>query len=154
MPQLVQLPTYTSGGLTTSVTAYTSGDQLGTEQTLTIGNLVAPGQSCYLKGALLVDMAAVLGATDVFIFSSATTPAADNAANSWSDADMAKILGVLNLTQVNASALNKTVTWSGSVPIALGGASTIMIDLVTRTGNAIFAAATDITLKLWVEIEP
>ena len=149
MPQTVPLPLYTSAGLTTSVTAYTSGDQLGTEQTLSPGRL-ANGQ-LYLTGALLIDRAAVLGATDVYIYSAATTPATDNNAASWSDGDAANTLAVLNLTQVNSSALNKTVTWYGRMPFTYTGTQ-LFVDLVTRTGNSFFTAVGDITLQLWVEI--
>src|SRR5437667_264578 len=78
-----------SAGLTTATTAYTSGDQLGTE--ITVGTMAAANAGYGAIVAIeLVDYSAILGAVDVFVFGDTTTPAADNAAAAWSDADSLK----------------------------------------------------------------
>lgn len=138
-----------SAGLTTSITTYTSGDQLGTEITVATGG----GASCYavITSLTLIDYNKVLGAVDALFFSAATTPAADNAANSWSDADMNKLIagGFVNLPAPTVSALN----YVASVPnLWIQGrcdaSANFYLDLITRSANAVFAAAGDIHIKV------
>ena len=139
----------TSAGLTTSITTYTSGDQLGTEITVATGG----GASAYaaITSLTVVDYAKVLGAFDALFFNAATTPAADNAANSWSDADMNKLIagGFISFPAPTASALNGI----GSIPNLLcngrtDGSGNFYLDLVTRSANAVFGAAGDIHIKV------
>ena len=146
----VALSTVTSAGLTTSVTAYTSGDQVGTE--IDMGFAVPIKQVITIVGLVVVDAGNVLVDHDLYFFNAATTPAADNAAASWSDADMAKICTVVNLTADNASALNKTITWEGRKPFVLDSGNALKVNIVTRSGNSFFVAATDVTIRAFVEM--
>lgn len=145
-PFLVEV---TSASLTTSITTYTSGDQLGTEIT------VATGGGAQVYAAItclsLVDYSKVLGATDLLFFNAATTPASDNAANSWSDADMNKLIagGYVQMAAPTASANN----YIGSIPNLLiqgrtDSSGNFYLDLVTRSANAVFGAAGDIHVKV------
>lgn len=144
-----RIVTATSAGLTTATTAYIAGDQLGTE--LTFASIVRAGRGAVIQSATLVDKAKILGAVDLFLFSAATTPVADNAANSWSDADMANCLGVLHFTDAVTSALN-IVVLATNAPIVLkpGAGTSIFGNLVTRTGHTFFGAATDLIVNLGV----
>lgn len=141
--------TATSAGLTTSATAYTAGDQLGTE--LTLASILRTGRGAVIQSGVLIDKAKIVGAVDLFLFSAATTPASDNAANSWSDADMANLLGVLHFTDVIQSANNYAVL-ATNAPVVLkpGSGTSIFADLVTRTGHTFFGATTDLIVNLGV----
>lgn len=139
----------TSAGLTTSVTAYVAGDQLGTE--LTFSGITRTGKGVVVQSAVLLDKANIIGAVDLLLFSAATTPAADNAANAWSDADWANLLGVIHFTDVVSSANNRAGLAS-NCPVALkpGSGTSIFGDLVTRTGHTFFGATTDLIVALEV----
>jgi hypothetical protein len=141
--------TATSAGLTTASTSYTAGDQLGTE--LTLSSILRAAKGCTIQSAVLIDKAKVVGAVDLFLFSAATTPASDNAANSWSDADMANLIGVVHFTDVMQSA-NNVVVPGTNLPIVLkpGSGTSIFGDLVTRTGHGVFGATTDLIVALGV----
>ena len=138
-----------AAGLTTSITTYTSGDQLGTEITVATGG----GAQAYavITSLTLVDFAKVIGALDFFFFNAATTPASDNAANSWSDADMNKLIagGFISMAAPTASANN----FMGSIPNLWANGRTdasgnFYLDLVTRSANAVFGAATDLKVRV------
>lgn len=139
----------TSAGLTTASTAYVTGDQLGTE--LTFASIVRSGKGSVIQSATLIDKAKIVGAVDLFLFSAATTPAADNAANAWSDGDMANLLGVLHFTDVVSSANNIAVL-ATNAPIVLkpGSGTSIFGNLVTRSGHTFFGATTDLIVALGV----
>lgn len=140
----------TSAGLTTSITAYTSADQLGTE--ITCSPSGAGNNSFVVVTAMaIVDYAKVTGAVDARLFYNSTTPAADNAAASWSDADENKLVpgGQISFPAPTVDANNSTVAipnlWIG--PFQLTGVS-FYLDLITRSANAVFAAAGDLHVKL------
>lgn len=139
----------TSGSLTTSVTAYTSGDVLGSELSFT--SIVRTGRGGVIQSAVLSDAAKVIGAVDLFLFSAASTPAADNAANSWSDANRLLWLGTIHFTDVDSSALNIGVQ-ATNLPIVIkpGTGTTIFGVLVTRSAHTFFGAATDLQVTLGV----
>lgn len=146
----------TSSGLTTATTAYTSGDMLGVQMTLTIpgtrGVKVAAGE---IMGATIIDDSAVIGAVDLFFFDQSTTPAADNAANAWSDADMRNLVGVLSPATVITSANNKVVTCANAeteIPF-YAPAGKLYVCAVTRTGNAVFAGgATSLKYRIFMDL--
>lgn len=140
-----------SGGLTTSVTAYTAGDVLGTEFTFTVAR--ASGRGCVITSAMLVDKAKITGACDLYLFDRASTPAADNAANSWADADAINGLGRIGFETPVASALNSTAVAVTGLPlVVLGNSSTdIKGTLVTRTAHTFFGAVGDLVVVLGVE---
>lgn len=152
-PFVIEQP---SANLTTATTAYVSGDMLGHVTgpldgfPLAVGGPV--GSLGYITSVTLVDYAKVIGATDLFIFRDATTPASDNGANSWSDADMDKLIpgGVINIPAPTVSALNNVAVVSGLLlPYKIGAvAGTLYGNLITRSGHTFFGAATDLRLKV------
>ena len=149
-PRPFSLP-FTSAGLTTAVTAYTSGDQLGTEINLSFAT--PHTQLVVVTGIYMLDISNVIGATDFYFFNGASTPAADNAAASWSDANILKLIAVINATQVNTSGANKTVTWTGRMPFQLNSGESLLLNLVTRTGNAVFGdGATSLSGRIFMEM--
>lgn len=139
----------TSAGLTTGATAYTAGDQLGTEMTFASMSRTAKGS--VINSAILIDKSSKIASVDLFLFESTVTPASDNAANAWSDADMLKLIGVIHFTDALTSA-NNTVLQATNLPIVIKPAVTsIFAHMVTRTANAAsFGAATDIQARLGV----
>lgn len=140
----------TAAGLTTASTNYTSGDQLGTE--LSFASIVRTARGAVVQSAVLSDKAKVMGACDLYLFSAATTPAADNAANAWSDADMLNCIGVIHFTDIIVSANNYLIQATNMVPLVVkpGSGTTIYGDLVTRSANVFFGAATDLQVTLGV----
>ena len=140
-----------SGGLTTSVTAYTAGDQVGTEFTMT-GCARTTGGSGYITGVTLVDATDIIGAYDVVIFDSATTPAADNAAASWSDTDALKIVAVIPLVGAYDTGLNRVAQAQNlMIPFVCSGGTSLFADLICRVGHTFFGATTALQLILYVE---
>lgn len=144
-----------SAGLTIATTAYTSGDVLGTEMQFNLGEVAGKQTAGIIGQALITDASDGLGAVDLFLFSAVSTPAVDNAANSWADADWRKLIGIIPATVVTDSANNKAVFW---MPNNDGLVYALPTDIlyvvpVTRTGNAIFGAATDMEVTLWVRSE-
>lgn len=141
--------TATSAGLTTATTAYTAGDMLGTQWSFT-GAVATSGGYGYVVGAVLLDETDVIGAVDIFLFNASVTQAADNAANSWSDADMANCVGGLSLPAPFDSGLNREATWQGVVPFKLA-ATTLYAGFVTRAAHTFFGATTSLKAKLYID---
>ncbi len=141
----------TSGGLTTATTAYTAGDQVGTE--FTMANAArASGGSGYIVGCTLMDETDIIGAYDVVIFDSATTPAADNAAASWSDGDAAKIVGIIPLVGAYDTGLNRVAqAFNLAIPYVCSGGTSLYANLICRVGHTFFGATTSLKLALYVE---
>ncbi len=138
----------TSSGLTTVTTVYTTGDVLGTELTIT-GAARATGGSGTIMAVVATDDSAVLGAFDIFLFTAASTPAADNAANSWSDASMQTCIGVINMPASTVSALNSVATLPNiGLPFVTSGSANLFAVMVARSANAVFAGgATSVRLQ-------
>ena len=86
-----------SGGLTTATTAYSAGDQVGTQ--FTLANAArASGGTGLIVGCSLTDATDIVGAYDVAIFRASATAATDNAAFSISDADAKNLVAVIQLS--------------------------------------------------------
>lgn len=147
-PLTVPVP---SSGLTTATTAYTAGDQLGAELTFTVGR--ASGRGVVITSAFLIDKSKVTGPVDLWLFDRASTPAGDNAANSWADADMANCIGRIKFDTPQASALNSLALPLYGLPIVADGNASADIKgvLVTRSAHTFFGAATDLVVVLGVE---
>lgn len=144
-----KLLTGTAAGLSTGA-AYASGDQLGTEISFT-GAARFSGGGLQIVSAVMLDKADVIGAVDLFLFESTVTPAADNAAHSFSDADMAKCLGVISFPQPFDLALNRLSVATGGLPLlCIPAATTLFGHPVTRSANTQFGAATDLSFRLGV----
>lgn len=139
----------TAASLTTATTAYVAGDVLGAE--LSFANAVlASGRTGTIQSATLSDVAKVTGAIDLYLFDRASTPAADNAANSWADADMLNCLGVVQFPTPIASALNSIAVVPYAGIVVKPNVTTLFGVMVTRTAHTFFGAATDLQVRLSV----
>lgn len=139
-----------SASLTTATTAYVTGDVLGAEISFTNAVRISGGRGI-IESATLLDKSAVIGAVDLLLFNAASTPASDNAANSWSDTNMELLEGVISFSPVT-SALNRYAHWTGAMPYQ-ATATTLFGVLVTRSGHTFFGAATDLRVTLHVRFE-
>lgn len=147
--QKVTVLTVTSAGLTTASTAYTAGDQLGTE--ITVASAVRQsGATATIVHAVLLDKANAIGPVDLFLFDRASTPAADNAANAWSDADMLNCLGIIEFAYPKPTANNRFAHAVNLPVMIMPNATSLFCDFVTRQGHTFFGAAGDLVAKLFV----
>lgn len=142
--------TATSAGLTTSVTGYVPGDVVGTEMTFANAARYSGG-GLTVVSAILVEKADIMGAADLYIFDRASTPAADNAAATWADADVLNLLGVINFGAAQDIGANRQSVAVGGLPfIAVPNATSLFGVLVTRSTHTFFGAVGDIQIKLGV----
>lgn len=117
---------------TTAATPFAVGDVVGTEISFT-NAVLASGGFGVVEGATIVSDSATtpMGAMDLYLFTSASTPAADNAANSWSDANMLLCRGIVRFPAPDISALNTIAHWTGAIPFNCA-ATTLFGVMVTR----------------------
>lgn len=142
-----------SGGLTTSVTSYTAGDQVGSMFTFT-GMARANGGSGMLVGAAMISAADIIGGYDLMLFRSNITLAADNAAFAISDTDALEIIGLVQLSGAWDIGNNRLAQqFNLAIPYVCGGSTTSIYGaLITRSAHTFFGAATDIQLILSTEL--
>lgn len=98
----------TASGMSTSP-AYSIGDMVGTELTLANAAFTS-GDGGFIVGVHIEDDAALATTLRLKFFNAASTPALDNAANSWSDANARLEVADVATTAFVASALNGTST--------------------------------------------
>ena len=143
----------TSGGLTTTATAYTAGDQAGTQFTVA-GVARASGGGGTIVGVCLISAADTIGAFDVVFTDSSITLAGDNAAYAISDADALKIVGLVQLSGAFDIGNNRIAqAFNLAIPYVCSGGTSLYAGLITRAAIAgtPFAAVTDIQLVVYVE---
>lgn len=143
----------TSGGLTTAATAYTTGDQVGNQFTITNAGR-ASGGSGMIVGVQVISAADTIGPMDIIFFDSSVTLAADNAAFAISDADALKIVGLAQLTGAYDLGNNRICqAFNLAIPFVCSGSANLYAGLLTRAAIAAtpFAAATDIQLNIYIE---
>lgn len=143
--------TITSAGLDT-VTTYADGDQMGTEVTVANGARYTGG-SALIVGAIATSNAAATPGFpfDLYIFNAATTPASNNAAAAWSDADIAKLGGVISFPPMQFRTNNGFCQATLGAPVQIDAAATsVFVDLVARGAITVFTAATDVIIRLTV----
>lgn len=142
-----------SGGLTTTATAYTAGDQVGTQFTLANAARISGGGGM-IVGVQLISAADTIGTFDVVFFDSSVTLASDNAAFAISDADSLKIVALVNLAGAYDIGNNRIAqAFNLAVPYVCSGSSSLYAALIARTAisGTPFAATTDIQLITYVE---
>jgi hypothetical protein len=139
-----------SGGLTTASTAYSAGDQVGTQ--FTIANAArASGGTGTIVGATLLDKADIAGGYNLWVFRASVTPASDNAAVSFSDTDMESLVGIIPLAGPYDGGANKFLQAQGiGFPYDCSGGTSLYVNLQTSIGHTFFGAVTDLVLTLWV----
>lgn len=140
-----------SGGLTTSVTAYSAGDQVGTQ--FTLANAArSSGGTGRIKAVTLTDANDIIGPYDVVITRASITLAADNAAYAISDADARNIVALIPLTGAYDLGNNRLCqALNLDIPYDCSGGTSLFAGLITRAGHTFFTAVTDLELVVWVE---
>lgn len=143
--------TQPSGSLTTSTTAYTAGDILGSEITFTIPNSKT---GCMIMAAVLTDKADVIGAVDLYLHDTASSFGSDNAAPSVSDANNLLALPTIQFPVADdlGGARRATID-SIAIPIVPASGSNFFGTLVTRSAHTFFGAATDLQVRLLVSVD-
>jgi hypothetical protein len=143
----------TSGGLTTSVTAYTAGDQVGTQFTIA-GAARLTGGTGRIVSVLLTDETDIIGAYDVVFSRSSITPAADNAAFTISDTDALAVVGVAQLAGSFDLGANRLAQYFGPpIPYDCSGGTSLYANLICRVGHAFFGATTSLKLTVFLELD-
>jgi hypothetical protein len=139
-----------SGGLTIATTAYTAGDQVGTQFTLASAAR-ATGGSGMIRSVVLTSAADIIGAFDVVFTRSSITLAADNAAYAISDTDALAVVGIVQLAGALDIGNNRVAAaYNLAIPYDCTGTS-LFASLITRVGHTFFAAVTDLQLQVFVE---
>lgn len=127
---------------TLDTNAYADGDQVGALLTVPI---VHPIYASELLTVTVLDKAAQSAALDLFFFDRSVTVAADQAAASFSDADMEFCLGVINIAAGNydANAANSIATVNPNPCLPLFSSirgSNVYVAIVSR-GTPTYAAS-------------
>ena len=139
-----------SGGLTIATTAYTAGDQVGTQFTFANAARVSGGSGT-IVGVQLISAADIIGAYDIIFTDSSITLASDNAAYAISDADALKIVALVQLAGAFDIGNNRIAqTFNLAVPFVCSGTS-LFGGLITRSAHTFFAAVTDLQVIVYVE---
>lgn len=145
--------TVTSAGLTTATTAYTAGDQVGTEMTFATAAQASAGGGIIVS-ATVIDLSNKINAGDfeLWLFNAASTPAADNAAASWTDANMAlKVAGgpiIFRQSDWKIMTNNSTNTQDNLMMGYNCAAQALFGNFVTRQANTFFSAVGDLKVTL------
>lgn len=144
-----------SAGLTTASTAYTAGDQEGTEMTFAAAAR-ATGQGGIIQSAVLLDKAKILSATpaemDLLFFSSSVTGATDNTAFDDSDTDMGEYIGRVKWFSTDwMSQASNAINERHNLGIAYNCDATSLFGIfVGRTNHTFYTAVTDLRVALTV----
>lgn len=138
-------------GVTTSVTAYTAGDQVGGQ--ISLSNAArASGGTGIITGVCLIDQSDIIGAYDVVFSRASITPAADNAAFAISDADSLNVVGVAQLAGSFDIGNNRIAqAYNLAIPYDCSGGTTLYANLITRVGHTFFTAGALPQLNVFVE---
>jgi hypothetical protein len=140
-----------SAGLTTATTAYSAGDQVGTQFTLANAARVSGGTG-RIKSVILTDAADIIGAYDVVFTQSSITLASDNAAWAVSDADILNLIMLVPLNGAYDMTNNRIgVAYNLDIPYVCSGGTSLFASLITRAGHTFFAATTNLQLIVTVE---
>jgi hypothetical protein len=137
---------------TLDTNAYADGDQVSTLQTLRVSSSGRVGTE--LKLITILDKTLDKAPLDLFFFDRSVTVAADNAAASFSDADMVFCLGVVSIVagDYDDNAANSFATVAVNFPlIAADGGDTIYFAIVAR--GAVTYAASDLVFSFVAVME-
>lgn len=141
----------TSGGLTTATTAYTAGDQVGTQFTFANAARVSGGTG-RVVGAVLLDETDIIGAYDLVLTRASITLASDNAAYAISDGDAASVVGIIQMAGAFDIGNNRIAQATNlSIPYDCSGGTSLYGGLICRVGHTFFGATTSLKLTLFVE---
>lgn len=118
----------TASGMSTSP-AYSIGDMVGTELTLANAAFTS-GDGGFITGIHMEDDAALASTLRLKFFNAASSPAADNAANSWSDANAQKEVSSVDTNAFVVSALNGTSTTGNLMLPYVCAATSLFLNVV------------------------
>jgi hypothetical protein len=142
----------TSAGLTTATTAYTVGDQVGTEFTIA-GAARNSGGGGRIRSLMLLDLQDIIGAYEVVIFRQSGTPAADNAPFSVSTTDILNLVATVPLNGAfDLGSTRVAQAWNLDIPYDCSGGTALYAWLVTRGAHTFFSGGTD-RLRLIAHLE-
>lgn len=143
--------------------AYTSGDYLGTVNTVSNAARFSGGGGVITSVTVLDKTQAQRSAFDILLFNSSITATTDNAASAISDADMAKCVGVISVlttdyntafpgTPLNSVAYKpdtktNTLPMSMAIPYYCLGSTSLYVQLIVR-GTPTYTSATDLVVQL------
>lgn len=131
-------------------TAYTAGDQVGSEFSLASAVRYSGGTGRIL-GVSLVDKSDVIGAYDIIFTKSSITLAGDNSAWAISDTHAQEIIELISLGGAVDIGNNRFSRAMGlAIPFKCD-ATTLYASLITREGHAAFGASTDLYLQVYVD---
>lgn len=144
----------TSTNITAPANSYAAGDQVGSLFTLA-GAARVTGGSGIITGIRLTDVAGaagVIGAMDVVFFDSTVTLAANNSAFSISDADVLKVIGIVQLAGSFSLTANRICqAFNLAIPYVCSGGTSLFAALITRSANGVFSTDTDLQLAVTVD---
>jgi len=141
----------TSAGLTIASTAYTAGDQVGTQFTFANAARVSGGSGT-IVGVQMISAADIIGAYDIIFTDSSVTLAADNAAYAISDGDALKVVALVQLAGAFDIGNNRLAqAFNLAIPFVCSGSSSLFAGLITRSAHTFFAAVGDIQVNVYVE---
>ncbi len=142
-----------SAGLTTATTAYTAGDVAGTEMEFASAARVSTWGGV-ITGATLLDksLRSAAIAIELWLFKAASTPAANNAAADWSDANMANLVGIINFDAGSwKSVTSNCVNVQQGLSIGYGCSATSLFGTFVLRGvpsSNFYSAVTDLRATL------
>lgn len=140
-----------SSGLTTATTSYAAGDVLGAGWTFT--NMArATGGTGRITAASVLDDGDVMGGIDLYLASGSITFGTDNATPSVSDADAAKLHGIIGLPFVDLGSSRFASAHGLSVPYVCD-ATSLFVYARTIDAHNFFAAVDDLHLRLFYEMD-
>jgi hypothetical protein len=132
-------------GLSTGA-GYTAGNQAGTQVAFT--NALRTTGTGTVATATLIDKSNVLGAVDLHLFSQPVTPASENTAANFSDADMQYFIGTISFPAPIPFVNNRAATVPAVGLSVQAPGTTLYGYMVTLTTHASFSAANDVTINL------
>jgi hypothetical protein len=104
-----------------------------------------------IASATLIDSANIVGAVDLYLFDQAVTPAPNNSAVNFSDADMQHFVGAISFPPPVSFVNNRAATVSAiGLSVSIGG-TTLYGCLATLTSHTFFNSSTDITVNLVIQ---
>lgn len=139
-----------SGGLTTATTAYSAGDQVGTQFEFT-NAAASSGGSGLITGIELISAADITGPYDIVFSDQSITLAGDNAAWAISDADALKLVALVQLSGAYDIGNNRIAQAHNLAIPYVCNVTSLFASLITRAGHTFFGATTDLQVILYVE---
>lgn len=127
--------------------AYASGDHVGGLMTFA-GAFRATGAGGTLHAIEIIDGASQSASLDLFIFDQSVTPNADNTPFHVTDADMAKLVGVVASGAYYSAASNCATVMRG-LGLSIAGVSTSLYGLLCSRGTPTYAASS-LTVRLTI----